>query len=85
MINVSHYLQNLQANLQLGSERSHYPSLKALVEGGMIGLNAVIEEKGNKVGIPDFTVRKNGKLVVTVQGVIKKMLHMELDGITMKK
>ncbi|MEB3189657.1 MAG: MliC family protein [Snowella sp.] len=30
-------------------------------------------------------IEVNHKLIVTVQGVIKKMLHMELDGITMKK
>jgi len=76
MINVSHYLQNLQVNLQLGSERSHYPCLKELVEGGMIGLNAVIEEKGNKVGIPDFTVRKNGKLVGYIEA---KDMDKKLD------
>ena len=76
MINVSHYLQNLQANLQRGSERSHYPSLKALIEGGILGLNAVIEEKGNKIGIPDFTVRKNEKLVGYIEA---KEMDKELD------
>ena len=76
MINVTHYLQNLQANLQLGSERSHYPNLKELVEGGVMGLNAVIEEKGNKVGIPDFTVRKNGKLVGYIEA---KDMDKKLD------
>lgn len=76
MINVSHYLQNLQANLQRGSERSHYPSLKALIEGGMISLNAVIEEKGNKVGIPDFTVRKNNQLLGYIEA---KEMDKDLD------
>jgi predicted helicase len=76
MINVNHYLQNLQANLQRGSERSHYPSLKAFIEGGIIGLNAVIEEKGNKIGIPDFTVRKNGKLVGYIEA---KEMDKDLD------
>lgn len=62
-MNFESYLQQLQQNLELGSERSHYPSLQTLINSSSIDLNAVIEEKGNKAGIPDFTVRKNQRLI----------------------
>ncbi|NET79383.1 MULTISPECIES: hypothetical protein [Okeania] len=54
-----HYLQELDKNLEKGSERTHYPALKNLIEGAMLGINANIEETGNQAGIPDFKVRKN--------------------------
>lgn len=62
-MNFESYLQQLQQNLELGSERSHYPALQTLINNSSIDLNAVIEEKGNKAGIPDFTVRKNQRLI----------------------
>jgi hypothetical protein len=76
IVNFTHYLQNLQLNFQRGSERSHYPTLKALIDDYMIGINAVIEEKGNQAGIPDFTVRKNGQLVGYIEA---KDMNRNLD------
>jgi predicted helicase len=76
IVNFTHYLQNLQLNFQRGSERSHYPTLKALIDDSMIGINAVIEEKGNQAGIPDFTVRKNGQLVGYIEA---KDMNRNLD------
>lgn len=55
------YLKSIQKNLQKGSERSHYPSLKDLLDEPKKGIDAVIEEKGNKAGIPDFTVKRLGQ------------------------
>jgi len=76
IVNFTHYLQNLQLNFQRGSERSHYPTLKALIDDSMTGINAVIEEKGNQAGIPDFTVRKNGQLVGYIEA---KDINRNLD------
>ena len=42
------YLKSIQKNLQKGSERSHYPALKSLLDAPADGIDAVIEEKGNK-------------------------------------
>jgi predicted nuclease of restriction endonuclease-like RecB superfamily len=60
---INNYIQDLQENSQHGGERSHYPSLKRLIEGLMIGINARIEEKGNQAGIPDLTIRKNERIL----------------------
>ncbi len=57
------YLKSIQKNLQKGSERSHYPALKNLIDDPLHGIDAVIEEKGNKAGIPDFTVKRRDLLV----------------------
>ena len=57
------YLKSIQKNLQNGSERSHYPALKNLIDDPLHGIDAVIEEKGNKAGIPDFTVKRRDLLV----------------------
>lgn len=62
-MNFIHYLQELQNNLTRGSERTHYPTLKNLVDSGMLGITTTIEETGNQAGIPDFTVRKNDNLL----------------------
>jgi predicted helicase len=62
MSDFNNYIQNLQENIKHGGERSHYPSLKRLIEGLMIGVNARIEEKGNQAGIPDLTIRKNDRI-----------------------
>ncbi|MGD1713445.1 type ISP restriction/modification enzyme [Dapis sp. BLCC M172] len=59
----NYYLQELEKNLEKGSERTHYPVLKNLIESAMLGINANIEETGNQAGIPDFTVRKNNNLL----------------------
>ncbi|MFN9170710.1 MAG: type ISP restriction/modification enzyme [Dolichospermum sp.] len=63
MSDFNNYIQDLQENSQRGGERSHYPSLKRLIEGLMIGINARIEEKGNQAGIPDLTIRKNDRIL----------------------
>ncbi|MFN6035690.1 MAG: hypothetical protein ACK48B_17000, partial [Dolichospermum sp.] len=60
---INNYIQDLQENSQRGGERSHYPSLKRLIEGLMMGINARIEEKGNQAGIPDLTIRKNERIL----------------------
>ncbi|WP_414530620.1 hypothetical protein [Nodularia chucula] len=61
------YLKSIQKNLQKGSERSHYPALKNLLDDPAQGIDAVIEEKGNKAGIPDFTVKRRDLLVGYVE------------------
>ncbi|WP_417118168.1 type ISP restriction/modification enzyme [Nodularia spumigena] len=63
MTEFINYIQDLQTNIKRGGERSHYPSLQRLIEGLMIGINATIEEKGNQEGIPDFTIRKNDRVL----------------------
>ncbi|MEA5617157.1 type ISP restriction/modification enzyme [Cronbergia sp. UHCC 0137] len=63
MTEFTNYLNDLQENIKRGGERSHYPSLKNLIESLMIGINARIEEKGNQAGIPDLTIRKNDRIV----------------------
>jgi predicted helicase len=62
-MNFESYLQQLQQNSELGNQRSHYPALQTLINNSSIEINSVIEEKGNKAGIPDFTVRKNQRLI----------------------
>ena len=61
------YLQSIQNNLPRGSERTHYPTLKNLLDNPAAELEAIIEEKGNKAGIPDFTVRRRDLLVGYVE------------------
>jgi predicted helicase len=63
MTEFTHYIEDLQTNIKRGGERSHYPNLQRLIEGLMIGINATIEEKGNQEGIPDFTIRKNDRVL----------------------
>ncbi|WP_202924921.1 N-6 DNA methylase [Myxacorys almedinensis] len=70
------YLKSIQKNLQKGSERSHYPALKDLLDDPAVGLDAVIEEKGNKAGIPDFTVRRRELLTGYVEA---KDVGLDLD------
>ncbi|MGB5960673.1 MAG: N-6 DNA methylase [Coleofasciculaceae cyanobacterium] len=72
------YLKSIQKNLQLGSERSHYPALKNLLDDPKHGIDAVIEEKGNKAGIPDFTVKQRDLLVGYVEA---KDVGLDLDQI----
>ncbi|MDJ0578497.1 N-6 DNA methylase [Crocosphaera sp.] len=77
-MNFTHYLQELQNNLTRGSERTHYPALKNLVDSGMLGIITTIEETGNQAGIPDFTVRKNDNLVGYIEA---KKIGENLDKI----
>ncbi|MFE1744263.1 N-6 DNA methylase [Coleofasciculus sp. H7-2] len=72
------YLKSIQKNLQKGSERSHYPALKDLLDDPKNGIDAVIEEKGNKAGIPDFTVKRRDLLVGYVEA---KDIGLDLDQI----
>jgi predicted helicase len=77
-ISFDSYLKLIQNNLQKGSERSHYPALKDLLDDSDKGIDAVIEEKGNKAGIPDFTVRRRELLVGYVEA---KDVGLDLDQI----
>ncbi|MFB8795742.1 MAG: N-6 DNA methylase [Microcoleus sp.] len=77
-ISFDAYLKSIQNNLQKGSERSHYPALKDLLDDSDKGIDAVIEEKGNKAGIPDFTVRRRELLVGYVEA---KDVGLDLDQI----
>ncbi len=72
------YLKSIQKNLQKGSERSHYPALKNLLDDPVQDIDAVIEEKGNKAGIPDFTVTRREMLVGYVEA---KNVGLDLDQI----
>ncbi len=63
MNNFNNYIQNLQKNIKHGGERSHYSSLQSLIESLAIGVNTIVEEKGNQAGIPDLTIRKNDRVV----------------------
>ncbi|MBE9231335.1 N-6 DNA methylase [Cuspidothrix issatschenkoi LEGE 03284] len=63
MFNFNNYTQNLQKNIKHGGECSHYSSLQSLIEGLEIGINTIVEEKGNQAGIPDLTIRKNERVV----------------------
>ncbi|WP_199291088.1 MULTISPECIES: hypothetical protein [unclassified Sphaerospermopsis] len=66
-MNFENYLQSLQKNLQRCSERTHYPALKSLLDQPSAQIEATIEEKGNKAGIPDFTIRKRDLLIGYVE------------------
>jgi type I restriction-modification system DNA methylase subunit len=61
------YIQSIQNNLQLGSERTHYPTFKNLLDNQVASVEAIIEEKGNKAGVPDFTIRRRDLLVGYVE------------------
>ncbi len=63
LFSLDAYLKSIQKNLSKGSERSHYPALKDLLDAPADGIDAVIEEKGNKAGIPDFMVKRRELLV----------------------
>ncbi len=79
------YLKSIEKNLQKGSERSHYPALKNLLDDPAQEVDAVIEEKGNKAGIPDFTVTRREMLVGYVEAkdvgldLEKSLLELELS------
>ncbi len=53
------YIAELNQKSGKDSERTHYPALDQLIEKSRIGINLIVEERGNKIGIPDFTVRIN--------------------------
>ncbi|MFM6105468.1 MAG: type ISP restriction/modification enzyme, partial [Sphaerospermopsis kisseleviana] len=63
MSDFNNYIQDLQDKIKHGGERSHYSSLERLIEGLIIGVNVIVEEKGNQAGIPDLTIRKNDRVV----------------------
>ncbi len=77
-VSFESYLKSIQKNRQQGSERSHYPALKALLDDPANGIDAVIEEKGNKAGIPDFTVKRRDLLVGYVEA---KDVGLDLNSI----
>jgi predicted nuclease of restriction endonuclease-like RecB superfamily len=70
------YIRSIQSNYSRGSERTHYPALKNLLDNPSVGIDAAIEEKGNKAGIPDFTVRRRDLLVGYVEA---KDIGLDLD------
>ncbi|WP_353929712.1 type ISP restriction/modification enzyme [Okeanomitos corallinicola TIOX110] len=78
MSDFNNYIQDLQINIEHGGERSHYPSLKRLIEGLMMGINARIEDKGNQEGIPDFTIRKNDRILGYIEA---KDINIDLSKI----
>ncbi|MFM7407426.1 MAG: type ISP restriction/modification enzyme [Cuspidothrix sp.] len=63
MSDFNNYIQDLQEKIKHGGECSHYSSLERLIEGLIIGVNVIVEEKGNQAGIPDLTLRKNGRIL----------------------
>ncbi|WP_017717633.1 type ISP restriction/modification enzyme [Kamptonema formosum] len=71
------YIRALQKNLKRGCELLHYPALKALLDEPAVGIEAAIEEKGNKAGIPDLTVRRRDLLVGYIEA---KDVGLDLDG-----
>jgi hypothetical protein len=77
-LSIDTYLKSIQRNLQKGSERSHYPALKDLLDDPAKEIDAVVEEKGNKAGIPDFTVMRRELLVGYVEA---KDVGLDLDQI----
>ncbi len=77
-MNFESYLQQLQTHLQTGSESTHYYALKSLIDSAFIGIDAVIEEKNNKAGIPDFTVRRNDHVIGYIEA---KKIGENLDKI----
>ncbi|MFM6332908.1 MAG: N-6 DNA methylase, partial [Dolichospermum sp.] len=77
-MNFTNYLQQIQTNLEKGSERTHYPTLKDLIDNGILGIKSTVEETGNQAGIPDFTVRKNNQLLGYIEA---KKIGENLDKI----
>ncbi len=77
-MNFTNYLQQLQTDLEKGSERTHYPTLKNLIDNGIMGIKSTVEETGNQAGIPDFTVRKNNQLLGYIEA---KKIGENLDKI----
>jgi predicted helicase len=75
-MDFSRYIQSLKKSLQRGSERTNYPALKAILDNSAQEIEAFIEEKGNKAGIPDFTVRRRDLLVGYVEA---KEIGLDLD------
>ncbi len=69
-MDFQYYLQQLKQNLKKGSERSHYYALKSLIDSALIGIAAVVEERGNNVGIPDFTIRRNKNIIGSNESII---------------
>ncbi|MEC4984431.1 MAG: N-6 DNA methylase [Oscillatoria sp. PMC 1068.18] len=75
-MDFDHYLQSLTSDLIRASERTHYPTLKSLLDRPTENINAAIEEKGNQAGIPDFTLRKRELLIGYIEA---KAIHTNLD------
>ncbi|MFM6247405.1 MAG: N-6 DNA methylase, partial [Dolichospermum sp.] len=72
----------LQTDLEKGSERTHYPTLKNLIDNSILGIKSTIEETGNQAGIPDFTIRKNNQLLGYIEA---KKIGQNLDKIEEKE
>ncbi len=63
---ISHYLSTLRADLRGRdtTERSHYPTLKALIEAFAPDASVTVEPKWSDWGAPDFHIRNRSGLIV---------------------
>ena len=82
MSNFNNYIQDLQKNIKHGGERSHYASLGRLIKSLNIGINTIIEAKGNQAGIPDLTIRKNERILGYIEA---KDINIDLSKIEKAK
>ena len=76
---LGRYVRAINKELAAGraSEQSHYPALKALIEGCGAGINAHIVERGAPAK-PDMPVYRRKNLIGVVEA---KDLHVDLDEI----
>jgi hypothetical protein len=63
---IANYLNTLRRDLRAGdaTERSHYPTLKALIESLAPGTTATVEPKWSDWGAPDFHVKNRAGLII---------------------
>jgi predicted helicase len=63
---ISDYLSTLRRDLRAGdtTERSHYPTLKALIESLGAGITAIVEPPRSECGAPDFHIRNRANLII---------------------
>ena len=62
---ITDYVASLRHDLRAGgaTERTHYSTLKALIEGLQPGVDAAVEQKRIDCGAPDFHIRR-GEVIV---------------------
>jgi predicted helicase len=63
---INDYLATLRRDLRAGdtTERSHYPTLKALIEALAPGASVTVEPKWSDWGAPDFHIRDRNNLII---------------------
>ena len=63
---INDYLTTLRKDLRRGdtTERSHYPTLKALIEALAPGASVTVEPKWSDWGAPDFHIRDRNNLII---------------------